>query len=338
MSLTPELIAAAQTAQRKWGVPASVSLAQFGLESGWGEHMPPGSNNPFGIKVIPGQPFVAVPTHEFIGGRFVTVTAKFAAYVSFAEAFDAHARLLATHPIYADAMAKLPDVNEFAVAMAMHYATDPNYAGKLIGLMRMGNLYQYDVAPAAPTPTAPQEAPLPDPAPIAVTVTQPAPAPVPPPAITPLATTPAKPPVSIPFRITLGTAGGAVVAGGAALAVSHPVTAVDLSPLLTPLIQIAGLVLTGLVGWAATRVAAYAHISSQNSLLQSVLAAVDRGINYGQQVATAAAQKDATVNVTSATQAAAVQYVTSKLPGTLAKLGMTPAHVADLVLAKLPTA
>ena len=43
------IIAAAQAAQHKWQVPASVSLAQWIIESGWGAHEPAGSNNPIGI-------------------------------------------------------------------------------------------------------------------------------------------------------------------------------------------------------------------------------------------------------------------------------------------------
>ena len=60
----PDIIAAAREAQRKWKIPASISLAQWALESGWGRHMPPGSNNPFGMKARPGDPFVTVRTRE----------------------------------------------------------------------------------------------------------------------------------------------------------------------------------------------------------------------------------------------------------------------------------
>ena len=44
------VIRAAQASQTRWGIPASVTLAQWALESAWGSRMPPGSNNPFGIK------------------------------------------------------------------------------------------------------------------------------------------------------------------------------------------------------------------------------------------------------------------------------------------------
>ena len=44
------LIDAAQAAQQKWGIPASVTLGQWAIESAYGQAMPEGSHNPFGIK------------------------------------------------------------------------------------------------------------------------------------------------------------------------------------------------------------------------------------------------------------------------------------------------
>src|SRR3954451_14996587 len=46
----PDVIQAAIVSHRRWNVPASVTLAQWVVESAWGASMPPGSNNPFGIK------------------------------------------------------------------------------------------------------------------------------------------------------------------------------------------------------------------------------------------------------------------------------------------------
>src|SRR5262249_27834764 len=44
------ILSAAIAARRKFGVPISVTLAQWALESDWGTKMPPESNNPFGMK------------------------------------------------------------------------------------------------------------------------------------------------------------------------------------------------------------------------------------------------------------------------------------------------
>lgn len=140
----PEVIAAAKAAQDKWAIPASVSIAQFALESGWGKHMPPGSMNPFGIKSLPGAPSVAVPTREYFHGRYVTITAGFAKFPSLAEAFDAHARLLAVGAPYAHARSVLPDPFKFVDALTGVYATDPNYGAELTAIIQGDGLTKYD--------------------------------------------------------------------------------------------------------------------------------------------------------------------------------------------------
>lgn len=140
------IVAAAKAAQAKWNIPASVSIAQWALESGWGKHMPPDSNNPFGMKARAGRddPCVVVPTREVIHGKSITVNAAFRKFDSIADAFDAHAELLATAPVYAECRTNLPDPNDFADSLTGVYATDPNYGTLLKSIMRGSNLYQYD--------------------------------------------------------------------------------------------------------------------------------------------------------------------------------------------------
>lgn len=117
---------------------------------------------------------------------------------------------------------------------------------------------------------------------------------------------------------------------------------VDLSPILDPLIQIGGLLLTGIAGWLSLRFAQYLHLSKQSAALTTILGAVDRGIAYGTQVAQAKVDANDKVAVSNATQAEAVNYVVSKLPGTLKAIDIDPTtadgrqKVADMVLAKLP--
>jgi len=173
-----DIVQAAQAGETKWRIPASVSLAQWALESNWGAAMPPGSNNPFGIKASVGQPCVACVTHEDVGGRMVAITAKFRAFASIAEAFDQHAQLLATSHYYEPARRVLPDADAFAEQLTGVYATDHLYDTKLRSIMRAHDLYQWDKAgmavasavvrpvPAAPAPSAGSgQAPPPAPAP-----------------------------------------------------------------------------------------------------------------------------------------------------------------------------
>ena len=145
MNPTADVIAAAKAAMVATRVPASVTIAQYALESGWGKHMPPDSNNPFGIKQFDlSLPHVMASTTEVINGKLVHEMQPFAAYPAIAAAFAAHADLIATKPIYAAAMLALPDVGQFVTLMAEHYATDPQYAQKLLTLIDEDHLEQYD--------------------------------------------------------------------------------------------------------------------------------------------------------------------------------------------------
>jgi hypothetical protein len=142
--LTQDVVVAAQNSHKTWKIPTSVTLAQWALESGWGQHMPPGSFNPFGMKAANGQPFVAVSTREVLHGQSVTVIARFRKFASFDEAFDQHGQLLATRPPYAHAMTLVGNPNAFADALTGVYATDPEYGTLLKSLMQSHNLYQYN--------------------------------------------------------------------------------------------------------------------------------------------------------------------------------------------------
>ena len=142
----PEVVSAAKRAQATWKVPAAITIAQWALESGWGAHMPPGSNNPFGIKARYGDPRVTVPTREVVNGKSIIINAPFRKFASLDEAFDAHGRLLAQGGAYARARQYVHDPDAYADALTGHYATDPKYGALLHAIMRGSNLYQYDVA------------------------------------------------------------------------------------------------------------------------------------------------------------------------------------------------
>lgn len=144
-----DVIAAAQASEKLYwpmGPFVSVSLAQWALESAYGRAEPDGSDNPFGIKAVPGQPYVVQMTHETLHGVYVALPQHFAKYGSLEEAFDAHAKLLATAPCYHAAQAaQTPDA--YAMALQGIYATGiPGhpYGLALIAIMRSADLYQYD--------------------------------------------------------------------------------------------------------------------------------------------------------------------------------------------------
>jgi hypothetical protein len=153
-------------------VPASVTLAQAVLESGWGKfHLGP-ANNYFGIKAFArgrrvdvgpiASGFVIRQTHEVVGGRDVVVSARFRAYRSLGDSMRDHGNFLRANSRYAPAFAFSRDPNGFARAIAKAgYATDPAYADKLIGIMRANDLYRFDNGSGpAPQPSTPQPAVL----------------------------------------------------------------------------------------------------------------------------------------------------------------------------------
>jgi hypothetical protein len=141
----PELIEAAKASQQRWRVPASITLAQWIVESAWGAAMPPDSNNPFGIKALPTQAAVESPTREVIGGKVIMTTARFRRFNSLTEAFDLHGQLLATAKPYQSAMQLVSDPEQFADALTGVYATDPQYGTTLKWVINNYALKQYDV-------------------------------------------------------------------------------------------------------------------------------------------------------------------------------------------------
>jgi flagellum-specific peptidoglycan hydrolase FlgJ len=128
---------AAEEAEREYGVPAAITLAQAALETGWGKHIIPGYNI-FGIKGTGPAGTVSKGTWEVYGGKTVTITANFAKYHSFYEAVKLHGKLF--HNGYydkaMDQYAKDKDPFAFARNITGTYATDPQYGAKLSSIMR----------------------------------------------------------------------------------------------------------------------------------------------------------------------------------------------------------
>lgn len=146
----------AQETHRKYRVPASVTIAQAALESGWGGSvLAVQAKALFGIKYGNKwnenlSPYVkgsySVVSTEFINGQWVNIESPFCAYSSWNDSILDHGPFL-LRPVYANAF--LPTVvtsNDFARAIhTAGYATDPAYSDKLISLMKTHNLYQYDI-------------------------------------------------------------------------------------------------------------------------------------------------------------------------------------------------
>ena len=130
-------------AERETDCPASLSAAQCILETGWLQHYP--DNNCFGIKDtdrFPGAVYVF--TKEFIKGEWKTLKLAFESYPTLADCFIDHGRLItggfdpARPNCYRPAYEQYKldrDAEAFATRISKFYATDPNYAGKILSLM-----------------------------------------------------------------------------------------------------------------------------------------------------------------------------------------------------------
>jgi flagellum-specific peptidoglycan hydrolase FlgJ len=154
-SFISEVAPGAVAAQREYGVPAAVTIAQAIDESGWGQsQLAAQYNNLFGIKGTGPAGSVMLPTQEFENGQYVNITAPFRVYASVAQSIADHALLLASGSSYQQAMADRQSPDAFADDLTGVYATDPSYGATLISIMHAYNLYRFD----AGTSTSPAPA------------------------------------------------------------------------------------------------------------------------------------------------------------------------------------
>ena len=133
---------AATLASQQSGVPARLIMGQAALESGWGQREIKHedgrtSYNQFGIKA--GSSWkgkvVNVLTTEYEGGVAKKVTQPFRAYSSYEESFADYARLIGTSPRYESVTQARNEIEAARRIQSSGYATDPQYAQKLIGVM-----------------------------------------------------------------------------------------------------------------------------------------------------------------------------------------------------------
>lgn len=138
------LAAPAQAASSATGIPARFIIGQAALESGWGKRQikntdGSSSHNVFGIKATSdwsGKTTSAVTT-EYVNGKPQKVVEKFRSYDSYEDALTDYASVLKSNPRYAPVVEASRDAAGFAHGMQKAgYATDPQYAKKLISIMR----------------------------------------------------------------------------------------------------------------------------------------------------------------------------------------------------------
>ncbi|QGZ56767.1 glycoside hydrolase family 73 protein [Paraburkholderia acidiphila] len=128
-------------------IPASFTVAQAALESGWASSQLANKYfNLFGVKADPswtGQT-VALPTTEYVGGKPITVQANWRVYDSWFASLQDHAQFLLNNPRYAPAFAYSTGALFARAVAAAGYATDPHYAAKIISIINAHALASLD--------------------------------------------------------------------------------------------------------------------------------------------------------------------------------------------------
>lgn len=141
------IASAAQASMHSTRIPASFVIAEAALESAWGDSLLAKKGmNLFGVKADASWkgPTLTMQTREFLHGAWCVVPALWRKYDDWLGCINDHAEFLIANPRYRSAFSAT-DGEAFAQAVAAAgYATDPLYAQKLISIMRMHNLKQYD--------------------------------------------------------------------------------------------------------------------------------------------------------------------------------------------------
>jgi flagellum-specific peptidoglycan hydrolase FlgJ len=141
----------AKELQTGYGVLPSITLGQAILESNWGKsELAKKYHNLFGIKAASNQKKVTLDTKEYSNEQWITIKGDFRVYDTWAESMDDHTQLFVNGTDwnakqYADVLAATDYKTAAKALQSSGYATDPDYADKIINVIETYNLEQYDV-------------------------------------------------------------------------------------------------------------------------------------------------------------------------------------------------
>lgn len=139
------IIPAAVEAEKKFKIPAEVTVGQAILESGWGKSkLTQRANNLFGIKAGPEwhERTLTMVGHEFVHGRMVSVPISWRAYSSLQASIDDHSKFL-LKPRYKSAFEHTNNYEKFLEHIWKNgYATDPNYVKGILAVVNRETIKQ----------------------------------------------------------------------------------------------------------------------------------------------------------------------------------------------------
>ena len=140
----------AKEVDKSYDLLPSITIAQACLESNYVQSdLSKKYNNLFGVKSDNPNTSAVLTTKEYVKGKWIEVKARFQIYDSYEASIRAHARLFQNGTTwnkkqYQHVLAS-KDYKEQAHALVKDgYATDPDYADKLINLINQYHLDNYD--------------------------------------------------------------------------------------------------------------------------------------------------------------------------------------------------
>jgi len=143
-----------ETAAQRLGTAPEAILAIAALETGWGQHVMLGqdgvsSHNLFGIKANNNwnKNQITATTLEFEDGFMQTRRETFRQYDSAEDSIQNFADFLTSHPRYQKALDNADDPQNFVEELQKAgYATDPDYAEKVLSVMQKIKTMTQDIA------------------------------------------------------------------------------------------------------------------------------------------------------------------------------------------------
>ena len=137
VQITQEMISEAIKSQNKYGVPASVTLAQVIHESS--------GNYPGGLSGLAYEHnnYFGIMKGSWDGATVQYDTRVFRKYGSMAESFDDHGKLL-TYSIYRNKTDGATSLQDYVYRMSSVYCPDSDYGSIIMGYINKYNLTQYD--------------------------------------------------------------------------------------------------------------------------------------------------------------------------------------------------
>jgi flagellum-specific peptidoglycan hydrolase FlgJ len=147
------IVPAARASHRLTGIPASFTLAQAALESGWGaSKLSRDGCNLFGVKADKAWkgPVLLMQTREVRGGKSVMEMARWRKYATWADCLADRVEFFKRNPRYKACFKETTGDGWCRAVAAAGYATDPHYADKLLAMIMGRNLTRFDAMDVQP--------------------------------------------------------------------------------------------------------------------------------------------------------------------------------------------